>query len=153
MVVKKNRPPIHCGEVKVEFIARTNVQDIPTIQINTPRGYARVSGSEATAFDIIGYPGHCGWFSNIATILHELAEKLDRSRLAEVSRYSPLPWAQRLGYLLERFTTLKRIEPLHKYVSGWAKEYVPLRPGGKTQGAPRDERWKLLVNDAVEPDL
>ncbi|MCX7031452.1 MAG: type IV toxin-antitoxin system AbiEi family antitoxin [Spirochaetes bacterium] len=152
-IVADNRPEICCGRVRAEFVARRNVSEIPTVQRNTLRGVLRVSTPEATAFDLVGYPGHAGGLSNVATILSELAENLDaRKVLAETAR-SPLPWTQRLGYLLERIEAAALATPLAEYVAVRAKEYVPLRPRKSIARASRDSRWRLIVNEGVEADL
>ena len=153
VVVKKNRPSIDCGRVKVVFISRKNVGDLPAVRMNTPRGYVLVSSSETTAFDIVGYRTHSGGFDNIANVLRELSDKLDPDKLAHVAGLSPLSWAQRLGYLIERFANKDQTGPLHDYVSGQVKEYVPLRSDRSVSEASREKRWKLFLNEIVEPDL
>ena len=153
VVARENRPDIHCGRVRVEFVARQNVADIPIVQKNTPRGILRVSSPEATTFDLIGYPSHAGGLSNVATLVAELAESLDPHKLLAETAHSPLPWTQRLGYLLELVGAPGRAALLEKHVAGHAKEYTPLRPGKPSGRASRDTRWRLLINDTVEPDL
>jgi AbiEi antitoxin C-terminal domain len=64
----------------------------------------------------------------VATVLSELAEKIDAKRLALAARSAPLPWAQRLGYLLELVG---------------AKEQARAR---------RAADWLLYVNARVEPE-
>lgn len=153
VVVPKNRPSIRCGRVAVDFVARRNAAEMPTGQVNTPRGYLRVSSPEATAFDLVGYPERCGGLDNVATVLAELAEKLDAQRLAELGPLSPIPWAQRLGYLLERAGQESRADSLAAFVAVRATETASLIPGGERGDAPRNERWKLRINTDVEPDL
>lgn len=153
VVVPKNRPSIRCGRAVVTFVARHNAMAIPTLQLNTPRGYLRVSIPEATAFDLVGYPQHCGGLSNVATVLAELAEKLSPERLAAVAPLSPTPWAQRLGYLLEQVGEPERATSLAEHIARAATETAPLstmHPGDRSR---RDARWKLAVNVEVEPDL
>jgi predicted transcriptional regulator of viral defense system len=152
-IVAENRPEIRCGRVRAEFVARRNVSQIPTVPKNTLRGVARVSTPEATAFDLAGYPGHAGGLSNVATILAELAENLDAKKLLAETARSPLPWAQRLGYLLERTESTNLSAPLADHVAMRAKEYVPLRPRKSIARASRDSRWRLIVNEKVEVDL
>jgi predicted transcriptional regulator of viral defense system len=152
-VVADNRPEIRCGKVRVEFVARRNVAKIPTVQMNTLRGVLRVSTPEATAFDLVGYAGRAGGLSNVATILFELAEKLDAKKLLSETKRSPLPWTQRLGYLLEQVQAAKLAAPLADHVAVHAKEYVPLRPAKSIAKSPRDPRWRLWVNEVVEADL
>jgi predicted transcriptional regulator of viral defense system len=152
-VVAENRPAIRCGRVRVEFIARANVGEIPTLQKNTLRGVLRYSTPEATAFDLVGYPAHAGGLSNVATILSELAEGMDAAKLLAETARAPLPWSQRLGYMLERVGAASLALPLAKHVASRSKEYVPLRPRKSIARASRDSRWLLIVNEQVEADL
>jgi predicted transcriptional regulator of viral defense system len=152
-VTGSNRPGIDCGKVRVRFIARRNVDEIPVIRRNTARGYLSVSSPEATAFDLVGYYKHCGHLDNVATVLAELAEKLDAQTLAEIAPLSPLPWAQRLGYLLDLVGQRERADPMSEYVGKMAREYKLLRLDGPERSGERKTRWKLIVNEAVEPDL
>jgi predicted transcriptional regulator of viral defense system len=152
-VVARNRPGIRCGRVKVDFVARANVAEIPTMRKNTLRGFLRVSTPEATAFDLVGYPGHSGGLSNVATVLSELAESMDAAKLVAEAEHSPLPWAQRLGYLLERAGAEALAAPLAQHVAARTKEYVPLRPRKPVAQASHLARWRLVVNEAVELDL
>jgi len=152
-VVTDNRPEIRCGRVRVEFVARKNVAQVPTVQKNTLRGILHVSTPEATAFDLVGYPGHAGGLSNIATVLSELVENMDVEKLLAETERSPLPWTQRLGYLLERVDATDLAAPLHDRVAARAKEYVPLRPRKSIASASRDSRWRLFVNEEVDADL
>jgi predicted transcriptional regulator of viral defense system len=136
----------------VQFIARGNVADIPTETRNTMRGVIRLSTPEATAFDLVGYPQHAGGLSHVATLLSELAEKLDARRLIADGRHSPLPWAQRLGYILERIGAEHLAAALFDQVALRVKEYVPLRAREVVRRASRDSRWRLILNERIEVD-
>ena len=125
VVVQRTRPGITCGGVRVDFIARKNVAAMPTQDFKTPRGYLKVSTPEATAFDLAGYPHHAGGLDNSATVLAELAESLDASKLAGIAELSPVAWSQRLGYLLELVGEAELAEGLADYVDG--KNPVPFR--------------------------
>jgi predicted transcriptional regulator of viral defense system len=153
MMVGSSQPKLQCGHVRVQFVTRSNIVEVPTIQRNTLRGVLRLSTPEATAFDLVGYPRHSGGLSNVATVLSELAENMDASKLLAECTRSPLPWAQRLGYLLELVEAEQLAKPLLDYVAATTKEYVPLRTGKSFSGAKRDQRWHLLLNDEVEIDL
>lgn len=152
VVLAENRSEIRCGSVRVAFVARRNVSEIPVVEQNTLRGVLRISSPEATAFDLVGYPDHSGGLSNVATVLSELAEKMSADKLFAEAARSPLPWAQRLGYLLERVEAHALAAPLAEHVSSHAREYAPLRARRPSVGSPREARWRLLLNDVVEPD-
>lgn len=153
VVVPKNRPPIHCGLVHVAFVARHNAAAMPTETVNTPRGLLGVSTPETTAYDLVGYPEHCGGLDNVATVLVELGEKLDPERLVEIADLSPIPWSQRLGYILDFVEHSPRSERLAAFVGGRATETAPLLPSAETVSTRRDDRWRLWVNADLEPDL
>jgi len=152
-VVPKNRSSLHCGLVYVSFVARHNAATMPTGAVNTPRGLLDVSTPETTAYDLVGYPDHCGGLDNVATVLGELGEMLDPELLIKIADLSPIPWSQRLGYLLDLVEHSTRSERLAGFVAGRATETVSLLPGSETSSARRDDRWKLWINADLEPDL
>ena len=153
IMVAVNRPPLKCGEVRVQFIARRNIRKIPTNKKNTLRGYMNVASVEATAFDLIGYNYHSGGFNNVATVLAELSETIKADELVHIAPLSPVPWSQRLGYILDLVGASSIAEPLARHVAGTAREYVPLNTRRKKKQGDRSRRWKLIINDDVEPDL
>lgn len=120
---------------------------IPQIHYSITR-----STPAATAFDLVGYHRQAGGLSNVATLLTELAERLANGLLAAEVDRSPLPWTQRLGHLLELIGHQELARSLAECAAR-AREYVPLRPGAPTAATLRDRRWRLLVNEPVEPDL
>lgn len=148
-----NRAPITCGRVCVTFIARKNLANMSTRQINTPRGYLQISSPEVTALDLVGYVKHAGGLDNVATVLSELGHRLDAGLIVTAATSSPLPWAQRLGLLLDRVGFSDLTDPLATHLGKQVKEITPLRPGANTQNAPRDSRWKVAVNAEIKPDL
>ena len=124
----------------------------PVAEVNTPRGVVRFSTPEVTALELVGYPNHSGGLSNVATVVSELAEELDREKLVAAARLSPVSWSQRLGYLLELVGQDALAEALKPFVAKRARSYTPLRRAAGTAGR-RSRTWKLIVNVEVEPDL
>jgi predicted transcriptional regulator of viral defense system len=153
VMVAKSRRAIVTGAVRVTFIVRKHIDSIPVQNFNTPRGTIRVSTPEATAVDLVGYPGHIGGLDQTATILSELAEKLDPEKLAIAAQNAPMPWAQRLGYLLDRVGANDRAGPLKSYVQKNARQTALLLPTAKVNDAVRNADWKLIINAEVESEL
>lgn len=151
--LEKNRSSIKCGAVRVAFIARKRLTEVPTRGFNTPRGTITVSTPEATALDLAGYPGHVGGLDQVATVLAELAEHIDPDLLAQAAATAPVPWAQRLGYLLEIGDAGDKTGALKAYVGEHARNYVPLSPGTNKGGVARSKAWKLIINTDVEVEL
>jgi predicted transcriptional regulator of viral defense system len=152
VMVRKNREALACGEVRVVFIARGDLEKLPVAQINTPRGVLRYSTPEVTALELVGYPNHAGGLNNVATVLSELAENLDAGKLLEAARLCPVSWSQRLGYLLELAGQEELTQAIAPYVQAQARSYTPLRRAATLAGAKRSPSWKLIVNAEVEPD-
>lgn len=153
VMLGKPRRPISCGKVRIVFHVRKHITDVPVQDFNTPRGTVMVSSPEATAFDLVGYEAQIGGLEAVATILVDLAEKLDPEKLAALAPAVPLPWSQRLGYLLELIDEAPRTEVLKKYVRAHARDATLLQPSAqKGDPYPRNQDWKLLVNVEVEPE-
>ncbi len=148
-----NRRPIQCGMVRVVFIARKHIEDVPVQSFNTPRGPVLVSSPEATALDLVGYAGHAGGLAQVGTVLSELAERLDPEKLATAARTAPVPWAQRLGYLLERLGFDAKTPALKEYVRAHAKQWTLLLSKAPQKRSPGNKGWKLHVNSKVEAEL
>jgi predicted transcriptional regulator of viral defense system len=149
----KNRRPIQCGAVRVAFLARKRLADVPVQSFNTPRGTLLVSSPEATALDLVGYAHHAGGLSQVATVLSELAERLDPEKLAAAARTAPVAWAQRLGYLLEHLGFAAKTPALKEYVREHAKQSTALLPKARRARSRRNKGWKLYINADVEAEL
>lgn len=152
VMVAKSRRPITCGAVRVAFAVRKSISAIPTQSFNTPRGTVLVSTPEATAIDLVGYYNHVGGLDQVATILSELADTLDPDKLVMAAQTAPIPWAQRLGYLLELVEAGKLTQALKAYVRTNARQATLLLPSAIHQGSKRDEGWKLDINADVEAE-
>lgn len=152
VVVGKRRRPVSCGRVRVVFVARQQIQRVPTTVAQTPRGTMRVSTPEATALDLVGFPRHSGGLDNVATILQEIGPKLRSKDLAEAAGSAPIPWAQRLGYLLDRLGVTESTAPLADLVRTRAREYVPLSSRARAKTGSRDRRWRVWANVEVHPE-
>ncbi|MFN7974666.1 MAG: type IV toxin-antitoxin system AbiEi family antitoxin [Acidobacteriota bacterium] len=152
VMLPHNRRSIACGQVRVEFVARHDMTSTPIVERRTPRGFVRVATPEAAALELVGYQDRCGGLDNVATVLAELAEHVDRAALKGEARRAPVAWVQRLGYLLDLVGKQNLARQLHPCVRS-VKEDAPLLRSKRRAGAPRDARWRLAVNSSVVPDL
>ena len=152
VAVASNRRPISCGSVRASFIARRRIAAVPLLRFNTPRGTVLVSTPEATAVDLVGYERRAGGLDNVATVLSELAERIDPQRLVTAARTAPVSWAQRLGYLLERVGAADKVISLKAHVRRTGRQVTALLPAAGLEHAPRSDDWLLRINVDVEPD-
>lgn len=149
----KSRRPIKCGAVRATFMVRKRLKEVPVQSLNTPRGTILVSTPEATAVDLVGYQFRAGGLDQVATVLAELAEQIDPDKLVAAARFAPVPWAQRLGYLLDQVNAGEKTAPLQAYVRKHARESTPLLPSAPHEPSRRDKTWKLYINADVEAEL
>lgn len=153
VVTAPARRPIEVGSVRVAFFLRKNITEIATQELNTPRGTLRVSSPEATALDLVGYQERIGGLEQVATVLADLTDEIDSDKLAAAAKTSPITWAQRLGYLLERVEGHDKAKSLKAYVGNHARDVTRLLPSATTEAFERNDDWKLDVNVSVEPEL
>lgn len=153
VIVAKSRRPIICGKVRVNFIYRKNVNQIPTTIKNTPAGTVKISTPEVTALDLIGYVRHSGGLDNVATVLAELAEHIDPAKLIEVAKLSPISWVQRLGYLFDLLGKQEMASALGDYLGNKHPVPIALMPNMSMKGSSKNSRWQLYVNTSVEPEI
>ena len=146
--------PIRAGRGKIHYFTKKRISSVPVQPIKTSTGYLQASTPEATALDLLLYVRAAGHLNNVATVLTELAEKIDPKKLllAAQSGYD-LSVVQRLGYLLERFTKQKLTSDLFQWVKKQEPEFAWLSPVRKSSTGERNEKWRLILNEEVEPDL
>lgn len=149
----RKRRPIACGRVRVAFMVRKRIRDVPVQGFNTPRGTMFVSTPEATAVDLVGYQHQAGGLDLAATVLAELAEQIKPEKLSVAAATAPVAWAQRLGYLLEHVGAGEKAADLKAYVRAHARQSTLLLPKAPHKKARRHEDWKLYVNADVEADV
>jgi len=141
------------GRTRIRFFTKRHIEATPTTDVKTETGSMRVSTPEATAFDLVRYLKAAGHLDNVATVLSELAERLNPERLVAVAEaVVDLPQAQRLGFLLDRVGAAESADGLAAWLAERRPRVVPLRPDRSVVAAPRDARWQVLVNDVTEAE-
>ena len=150
MASRQMRPAV-MGRSRIRFLLKKHIKRTETVRLKTETGTMKISTPESTALDLVRYPTHAGGLNNIATVLADLAEKIDPVRLTEAARRDDdLPSAQRLGFLLEHIGERVKVDPLAEWLKSFRTRTVCLRPGGPVRRTRKSERWKVLVNEDVE---
>jgi predicted transcriptional regulator of viral defense system len=153
VVTKLAARPVVAGRARIRFLGKRHFHRTPTMEMKTETGTMRVSTPEATAIDLLRYAPSAGGLGNVATVLTELAERIDAHPLAEAaSADGELVHAQRLGYLLDLVGAGERTEELAKLIESAAPRSTALRPDQPSKGCPVDKRWRVAVNEQVEVD-
>ncbi|MDD9970185.1 MAG: type IV toxin-antitoxin system AbiEi family antitoxin [Myxococcales bacterium] len=144
---------IEVGRVRIEFHVSNLVAAAETQRVQTETGTMTVSSPETTVFDIVRFPAACGSWSNVATVLAELAEKLDVDRLVEGVARVARSDVQRLGWLLDFLHETELANALAATLNDKRLHPTPLVTTRARGNAALDPRWRVLVNDDLEPDL
>ncbi|WP_025068698.1 type IV toxin-antitoxin system AbiEi family antitoxin domain-containing protein [Bacteroides gallinarum] len=126
------------------------------LQTHTDTGTLLYSCPELTAVDLVQYSQQVGGLSAAATVIAELVENTDFMKsgkeLTDITTFSTL---QRLGYILENVLGEQSaadeismmLEPYYKNL-----KYRPLSTDRPQDGARKNSKWKLIINQDIEPD-
>ena len=123
---------------------------VTTVQTET--GTMRVATPETTAFDLVRHSSGAGHLGNVATVLSELAERMDTKALVKTADLMNRPDVQRLGYLLEIAGWNNLADALAGWLAGKRPRSVPLQPGRPTD-VKVTNRWHIQPNVDLETDL
>ncbi|MBP2537500.1 type IV toxin-antitoxin system AbiEi family antitoxin domain-containing protein [Agrobacterium tumefaciens] len=161
IVTPKRMPKIKAGRNLIVFYYR---KDIAAVEAGiedrkTDTGRMKISSPALTALDLLRYPQAAGGIDNVATVLMDLAEKIDPSQLAVLSDATERPVVQRLGYLLERLGHNTLSDPMHSALMArgatpWTEldRHETRDPDFTLTPQERDDRWHVIVRRAPEVD-
>jgi predicted transcriptional regulator of viral defense system len=171
VVTEQKRRPINCGSVRIVFITKKDINNVPTQKFTTTQSIVTISTPEATAMDLIIYANRCGGMDNVLTVLSDLIKKIDPIKLDNLAAQSKeTPWMQRFGYMLDllnsplsevleqriKHTVHKRELATHrasKKLKNVIKNIDSLAlKQNKSQNPKINKKWKLIVNKKLEPD-
>lgn len=152
VVTERPTRPASAGRVRVEFHRSRILKRTPVIELPTETGRIRVASPEATAFDLVRYPAAAGYWSNLVTVLGELAERLDPGALVRCAGHHAPPDVQRLGYLLERIGRQELADRLLPILAEHRVRPVLLAAKHKPGRAACHPGWRVIPNVVIEVD-
>lgn len=153
VITTKPIKTIIIGRQRVRFIVNKHTKEIPTTELKTKQGHVLISTVEATAFDLVRFYKKSGGYSHIATVFLEIGSKINVTKLGKIADiYNDTPLTQRVGYLLEKFGSVKSISEFHNWLK--TRDCSFKRLSGKRNGEElaRNQKWFLIVDIEVEPD-
>ena len=160
VISAKRLPAIRAGRSLLVFYFRKDVEAVMAgvEGRKTDTGTMKISSPALTALDLLRYPQASGGIDNVATVLSDLALKIDPTQLTALSALVERPVVQRLGHLLEHLG--------HDALTGAMLEALRLRgslpwteldrqegsdPDFQLEPQKRDPRWRVIVRRV--PDL
>jgi predicted transcriptional regulator of viral defense system len=125
-------------------------------ETHSDTGVIVYSNAELTAIDLVQYAHLAGGLSAVATVIAELVEKTDFNKQGdELVKATTYPTLQRLGYILDVvLDEQEQASAIEQLLQPYYKElkYRPLSGDHPTDQAERNKRWKLVINQEIEPD-
>lgn len=153
-------PTVNVSKAKNNILDWVYRKEIPEKFLqtkNSETGTIRFSNPELTAIDLIQYEKHIGGLSRAATVLEELTEQTDFSKVSdELLDYTSLSVIQRLGFILENVLEQnQQADILYEQLRNYGKRlnYVPLSTRSANKDTEKDTRWKIYINTEIETDL
>ena len=104
------------------------------------------------AFDLVRFASAAGHLNNVATVLGELAEKIEPAALVKLADAAAVAEVQRLGFLLDLVGAGERAEPLAAWLKARRCRPVLLAPLRAKGRAAVDRRWRVIPNVRIEVD-
>ena len=151
VITGRQMRPALAGRSRIRFLLKKYTERTETIQLKTETGTMNLSTPEPTALDLVRYAAHAGGLSNVATILSDLAEKIDPDHLVNAARREKdMPSAQRLGFLLDHIGEEAKTKPLAEWIKDSGPRIVTLRSGGPMRRPRSSAKWKIIINEDVE---
>jgi len=152
-------PKIKETKSKSNLINWIYVERIPQKYIdkkNSETSEILFSNPELTALDLVQHERVAGGLSNVSTILIELCEVTDFTKISDdILEYINITTIQRLGYILDVIIDQKeQAEVLYAFLKQRPKairfrQLSKMHPPVTTQ---RDIKWKLFINTEIQPD-
>lgn len=153
------RPQVTTSKQKNNILVwnyRIKISQKLLCQKNSETGIIKYSSAELTAVDLIQYEHLIGGLSVAATVLEELLECTDFSKnFIELLSATSITTLQRLGYIIEEvLQEQEQADILFNLLSENKKrlKYIPLASSLPFEGFKSDNRWKIIINQTIEPD-
>ena len=160
VVTDKQLTRLRAGRSMISFRYRGDLAGIwsGVEEYKTATGYMKVSSPELTALDLLRYAPTIGGLDNVATILVELAAKVDAEKLAVLSKSFARSVVRRLGYLLDSHGYSEKVMLMRKMLGDLPDGWVELDPTEAMDPvfAPkpieREPNWRVVVRRVPELD-
>ena len=140
----------------IKFFSRRKVPEKFLRDVKTETGYVKVSSPELTASDLFHYSKQIGGLGNASTLLADLVEVLDFTKL-DVNFFKSVSTAsiQRMGYVLEEvLQNTFQADMLYQRAnqSNVYFQTIILNPKSSILDKSANNRWKVVANIEIEID-
>ena len=152
IVTDKQLRPTGAGRSRLRFFLKRDAGRTRTEERRTDTGMMRLSTPESTAYDLVRYSTALGGLSAVATVLAELADKLEPNHLVREASEVELAVIQRTGYLLDHVGATDKTDALGAWLAARRPRRALLRADVGRGPEEADKRWAIIPNEAIEVD-
>jgi predicted transcriptional regulator of viral defense system len=155
IVVPRQERPLGLPGLSIRFFRKRDLASTPLQSRKGHSGMLPVSSTEATALDLVRYSRQIGGLDVVLTVLAELAESIDPTKLAAATATeTETAQIQRLGWLLDHLRQTALADALHAALpTSKPLARAALDPGAPRTGSITGNRWRILENAQPETDL
>jgi predicted transcriptional regulator of viral defense system len=151
VITNAQRRNIKLARSIIEFHSFKECEFAATDKISSPAGYAQISTKEQTMLDLIRFYNVCGYLSNCANVIKELAKQCDEASFIKVVQNEKNNAVlQRLGFILEITDNKNLSTLLRQELSNRIIQQVYLRPDFQVKTGEYNEDFKIIINDEIE---
>lgn len=140
----------------LNWVYRKDIPENFTQTKNSETGTICFSSAELTAIDLVQYEHIVGGLSRASTVLEELIEETDFSKVNnELLDFTSVSSIQRLGFILENVLyQTEQSNILFDKLCAYGKRlnYIKLSTRSNNDIIATDTRWKINVNTEIEID-
>lgn len=154
VISTKKRRNIRLAKSFIEFHSYKNTHLALKTQIASDAGYAQISTKEQTLLDLIRFYPSCGYLSNVATVIKDLAGECEIKAFKQViANEKTFPVLQRLGFILESAGFNDLAFAVKNYLHQKKTRASYLRPDFHMKEGVYNKEWKLIINDSIEFEI
>ena len=120
----------------------------------TDTGYFKMSNKELTFLDLIYFEQTMGGFNRIISILEELSESINLTKMKEaVKNDFPLSVFQRAGYIAENVLDNTKLATVFENKLAKSNPRTKLLRSSGEKSGEKNGKWNLIINTEIENDL
>lgn len=146
--------PIRKRGAHIQFVFTSKFPTQGITQVKTDVGFVQTSSPALTMLDLIKYERSVGNLERSAEVIYELVELVEVEALEPLLPLFSTRVLQRLGYLLAEVIQENRLHPVvFSVLESSRLKYIPLISNYEGNELGRDDKWKIIVNEAIQIDL
>ncbi len=155
VISEKPRPKTTANEnYLINFIEKSNFPLFGIEKKKTDTGYFNISSKELTFLDLIYFEQAMGGFNRIISILEELSESINLTKMKEaVKNDFPLSVFQRAGYIAENVLANTKLATVFENKLAKSNPKTVLLKSSEEKIGEKSEKWNLIINTEIESDL